>query len=102
MIKFRCQYCDKKIGVPDEYAGKRVKCPRCASAIVVPELEPDPEVEVATEPSAGDNPVDEQEAAAEASAIQDFFDDKIYCPHCGLAVKPKSKSCPGCDHPLDS
>jgi len=36
MIKFRCPVCSKKIGVPDEYAEKRVKCPTCNSAAQVP------------------------------------------------------------------
>ena len=41
MIKFRCSHCDKKIGVPDKYAGKRVKCPQCAQGVSVPEPELD-------------------------------------------------------------
>src|SRR5689334_16607355 len=29
MVKFRCEHCRKKIGVPDEFKGKRVRCPQC-------------------------------------------------------------------------
>lgn len=36
MIKFRCSECDKKLGVPDSAAGKRVKCPQCGSPARVP------------------------------------------------------------------
>jgi DNA-directed RNA polymerase subunit RPC12/RpoP len=37
MIKFSCNKCGHKIGVKDEMAGKRGKCPECSSIIVVPE-----------------------------------------------------------------
>ncbi len=36
MIKFNCGKCDKKIGVPYEYAGKTVRCPRCKEGARVP------------------------------------------------------------------
>ena len=37
MIKFRCQHCSKKIGVQDDYAGKRVWCPKCHQPAQVPD-----------------------------------------------------------------
>ena len=37
MIKFRCHKCDKKIGVQDVYAGRRVWCPRCGFPTPIPE-----------------------------------------------------------------
>lgn len=37
MIKFSCNNCGHKIGVRDEMAGKRGKCPRCGRITVVPE-----------------------------------------------------------------
>ncbi len=36
MPKFVCEFCQSKIKVPDEYVGKRVKCPGCAKPIKVP------------------------------------------------------------------
>ena len=36
MIKIRCSQCDKKVGVPDESAGKRVKCPQCEAVNEIP------------------------------------------------------------------
>jgi hypothetical protein len=41
MIKFHCEHCDKKLGVPDNYAGKRVRCSQCKNTIVVPHPEPE-------------------------------------------------------------
>ncbi len=29
MIKFRCEQCGQKIGVPEKLIGRHVKCPRC-------------------------------------------------------------------------
>ena len=34
-IEFYCD-CGKKLGVGDEHAGKRVKCPVCLNALTVP------------------------------------------------------------------
>ena len=36
MIKFRCQSCEKKIAVKDEYAGRRAKCPNCSEPMTIP------------------------------------------------------------------
>ena len=35
MIKFRCSSCQQKLGVPDEYAGRRVKCNKCGQPAIV-------------------------------------------------------------------
>ena len=37
MIKFRCDSCNKKIGVQDDYMGRRVWCPTCNSVAQVPQ-----------------------------------------------------------------
>ncbi|MBN2313274.1 MAG: hypothetical protein JXM79_05050 [Sedimentisphaerales bacterium] len=36
MIRFCCEHCGRKIGVQDNYAGKRGKCPECGAVIVIP------------------------------------------------------------------
>lgn len=36
MLKFRCSNCQQKLGVPDEYAGRRVKCNKCGQPSTVP------------------------------------------------------------------
>ena len=36
MIKFRCPICRQKLGVPDEYEGRRIHCSRCAQPSMVP------------------------------------------------------------------
>lgn len=36
MIKYRCPNCQQKLGVPDEYEGRRIRCSKCAQPSVVP------------------------------------------------------------------
>jgi DNA-directed RNA polymerase subunit RPC12/RpoP len=40
MIKFRCPNCQTKLGVPDEYAGHRIRCNKCSQPTVVPKPQP--------------------------------------------------------------
>ena len=37
MIRFSCNNCEKKLKVPYEYVSKKVKCPACDTALVVPQ-----------------------------------------------------------------
>ncbi len=45
MIRFSCSNCGAAFKVKDEHAGKRVKCPKCATANTVPAADDDEEVE---------------------------------------------------------
>ena len=36
MIKFYCKNCNQKIKVPDSHAGKKGKCPKCKSMVIIP------------------------------------------------------------------
>ena len=38
MIKFRCKNCGQKISVPETHTGKKGKCPKCKSIVVVPKI----------------------------------------------------------------
>jgi hypothetical protein len=51
-----CGGCDSKIKIPNTAAGKRVKCPKCATAIRVPTAESAPEEAVAAVPAAKPRP----------------------------------------------
>ncbi len=35
-IRFECQHCQKKMGVDDKFAGKKILCPKCRQPIAVP------------------------------------------------------------------
>jgi DNA-directed RNA polymerase subunit RPC12/RpoP len=36
MIRFKCIYCGQKVRTPDENGGKKGKCPKCKSMILIP------------------------------------------------------------------
>lgn len=40
MIRFACILCGERFGVPDEYAGKRARCPKCNNSTIVPAESP--------------------------------------------------------------
>ena len=35
MIKFNCEHCGKSITAPDEYSGKKGKCPGCKAVVII-------------------------------------------------------------------
>lgn len=37
-MKLRCPRCQKKLAIPDKYAGKAIRCPACSRAFSVPKL----------------------------------------------------------------
>lgn len=39
MIKFKCEFCDQRLGVPDDFIGKRVRCTKCRAVNIVPTAE---------------------------------------------------------------
>ncbi|MEA3225905.1 MAG: DUF6263 family protein, partial [Planctomycetota bacterium] len=40
MIKFVCMLCHEKLSVQEQLSGKRIKCPKCSNAVVVPAESP--------------------------------------------------------------
>ncbi|MEM0914267.1 MAG: hypothetical protein AAGB29_01220 [Planctomycetota bacterium] len=110
MIKFRCTDCTQKMGVPDEYAGKAVRCPRCKARVAVPLPEPEPlpavdeiPMEVVDEaPDDGLGPLDL--ASIEPPAVQPgnlrTVDDRPVCDACGKHYNPGAAICVHCGAPL--
>jgi hypothetical protein len=41
MIKYYCPHCSQKLGVPDNYAGHRVRCNKCKEPSLVPDPAPE-------------------------------------------------------------
>ncbi len=56
LIKFPCPECDKPMQAKAEFAGRKVKCPSCQSAVAIPnpeeEVEPEEEMEEEESPRA--------------------------------------------------
>lgn len=79
-INFDCS-CGKTLRVPDEHAGRRVKCPACAVVSTVPT--PEPMFEVVEEPAAP--PPKARPVAKAAPSKTDDDDDRGY----GVAKKSR-------------
>jgi len=96
-MKLRCPRCEKKLSVPDKYAGKTIRCPACNRGLKVPK----PQTAVA-----GDSGLDlEGLAALEAQTTQMSDEERAgaeealqsaaeagedllrVCPHCNAKVK---------------
>jgi len=87
-IKFKCNSCKKRVGVPDIHAGKQVKCPICGGATKVP---------LESEPKKGDNTA--------LSAALEHTHIKYYCETCKKRIaipaglRGKTIKCPLCGNP---
>ena len=54
-IEFHCPYCTATIRVPDQFAGKAGRCPKCDTKLIVPQIAPPPSA--ATPNNAATSPV---------------------------------------------
>ena len=99
VIKFDCTRCDKKLGVPDEYAGKRVRCPRCKHPVTVPELEIE-SVEEPTPDSLGSEDRFESDYSPDLKPPQFDFpsrpDDQTTPPTAEETPAPEKSAAPRC------
>ncbi len=105
MIKFRCN-CEKKIGVPDEYAGKKVRCPACGTTSIVP-FAAEPKI---IEPAPAKPRPDTYSLSNDDDRSSIWSDDlleqtqpvadieKNTCPECGFKVSANRDTCPSCHY----
>ena len=76
MIYVRCSSCRRKLHVPGEHAGKRVKCPKCGTVGIVP-ADSQQKAEAVT------RPVEKRDA----SSLLDAFDE-LESEYAGTARLP--------------
>jgi len=110
MIKFHCEHCDKKLGVPEDYAGKRVRCTHCHQPISVPHLpaaEPEP-LPIAMDADASDSAwtdemfsTQEQQEGYDRDEQLDSDAGKI-CPTCDAQCNSDDLLCVGCGYNFQS
>jgi hypothetical protein len=110
MIKFHCSICDKKLGVPVSYAGKKVKCPRCANPIRVPHPQEEPaQYPISENPGIWTDDIlnSSVEANTEATGEREESRDAIVatedgnrCPQCGVTIS-KGTICSFCGYRVD-
>ncbi|OPZ98637.1 MAG: hypothetical protein BWY71_01210 [Planctomycetes bacterium ADurb.Bin412] len=107
MIKFHCSICDKKLGVPDEYGGKKVKCPRCGNPIAVPQPQEEAveyrlseEKSIWTDDLLNTGPESASGDSEEGSENTDSpvaVEGENCCPKCGVIIG-KGTVCSFCGH----
>src|SRR5581483_7253186 len=85
----RCPHCQKSMQVPDSAAGKRVACPACKQAFVVPALQP---AAVGAAAPAAPAPTTNGAGAAHAPA------GPTKCPACGSTLNEGAVSCMDCGY----
>jgi DNA-directed RNA polymerase subunit RPC12/RpoP len=93
-ITVSCSGCQANLRLRDEYAGKKIRCPKCKAVIQVP-LSPD-----------GADDIIETESAPEAdqpvAAPPPQRPAKMQpCPECGARIPAQAQSCPACGAELD-
>ncbi len=98
-MKVRCPRCEKKLNIPDKYAGKAVRCPACNQAFNVPKLAVavgaaggrgglDLEGLAALEAQTQQLSDEDRTALESAAAPGEALDPTVrICPHCGTKVK---------------
>lgn len=95
MIKFHCPHCNQKLGVPDEYAGRRVRCSKCQQPSVVPHLEPPPAEIIDPLPIEPTEPEGQEELSLQPQEESESpYEDEI-ARNAAIAAAGRSRSRPG-------
>jgi predicted Zn finger-like uncharacterized protein len=90
-ISVQCPSCHTALRVPDQHAGKRVKCPKCGQAVAVPAAQ-------AAAVAAGTSPTAPPPAPAGGASGPVV----VSCPGCGRTLRARAElagktvKCPGC------
>ena len=118
MIKFRCHNCNQKIGIPDEHAGKMVKCPRCKNVVTVakPILEnmhsiqtdivnvrdeTDQDKSSFNEDGVLASILETEKDPASHSQQYSIVEPTKQCPYCGETILEVARKCKYCRELLD-
>lgn len=103
-IKFKCT-CGHVLSVPDKFAGKNGKCPKCQKVLKVPT----PAAKAGASPPQSAAKPAPAKAAQPASQLDSLFDDVglvqksgPICPKCAADIKPGTKICTNCGTNLET
>lgn len=103
-----CQSCGGKLRIPDDYLGRKVRCPACTFTFEAVASSPSAPP-IPSGPSAAPSPteavfpnlsLDDSPAPAPAPTPAPASWTQA-CPYCGEMVRPDASRCPHCDESLD-
>ena len=83
-IEFRCK-CGQDIVVPQDYAGKESKCPKCENTVIIPLVNEIDSIHNSEKPT----PKPDAELSAHCTEI-------MFCSQCGKQNKENNFKCTGC------
>lgn len=101
-MQIKCSGCSTTIGVPEEAAGKKVRCPKCQAVVAVPAAGRAAAGNTAVGNAAAGNPAARPKVQASSSGGPMIAS----CPHCAKKVQVpsgaagKKVKCPGCSNPF--
>jgi phage FluMu protein Com len=89
-VEFTCQHCDYRVTLPDQYAGKTVRCPQCKE---VQKIEVPEQAFPVASPASDSDYVAEADDGAPAELAE--------CPFCAEPIRTGAKKCKHCGEILD-
>jgi hypothetical protein len=91
-IAVQCPGCKCRLNAPATAAGKRVKCPKCPTVMLMPAPEPEADFEIVedTFEVVEDKPAPRPKAKR---PDHDYRDDVLVCPDCGEENDAEARRC---------
>jgi len=104
MLRFNCNNCGCKIKVPDKYAGRKGKCPKCGQIVLIPDVTKQEHIQnkVTTSISSPYQDMNALKVTAQDNQKGTTTEKTMQCPYCGETILAIAKKCKHCNEFLDT